>query len=170
MVTRGTMQTDTASSPPLSPEPVTPSAWRVRMELFAISFVALFLELMVIRWAPSVVRMVAYYANLMLISSFLGLGVGAMLARRPRKLLTLFPILLALDVAFLLLAREIALPVSDDEARFYASAARWINYLTLGGVFFFNAAVFVPLGQRLGELFESLSVLQAYAWDLGGSL
>src|SRR5271157_1343199 len=41
------------------------------LELFCLSFLALFLELMVIRWAPAVVRLVAYYANLMLISSFL---------------------------------------------------------------------------------------------------
>ena len=44
--------------------------------MFALSFTALFLELMVIRWVPSVVRLVAYYANLMLLSSFLGLGVS----------------------------------------------------------------------------------------------
>ena len=44
--------------------------------LFAMSFIALFLELLLIRWAPSVVRLVAYYANLLLVSSFLGLGLG----------------------------------------------------------------------------------------------
>ena len=40
--------------------------------LFALSFLSLFLELMVIRWVPGSVRLVAYFANLMLISSFLG--------------------------------------------------------------------------------------------------
>ena len=44
-------------------------------QLFALSFTSLFLELMLIRWVPAVVRLVAYYANLMLISSFLGLGL-----------------------------------------------------------------------------------------------
>jgi len=34
---------------------------------------SLFLELMVIRWVPSVMKMVAYYAKFMLISSFLEL-------------------------------------------------------------------------------------------------
>jgi len=37
------------------------TAVRHGLELFLLSFLALFLELMVIRWAPSVVRMVAYY-------------------------------------------------------------------------------------------------------------
>ena len=49
----------------------------MKAEMFALSFTALFLEMMVIRWVPSVVHLVAYYANLMLLSSFLGLGAGA---------------------------------------------------------------------------------------------
>ena len=54
----------------------------MRLEMFALSFAALFLEMMVIRWVPSVVHLVAYYANLMLLSSFLGLGAGAMASGR----------------------------------------------------------------------------------------
>ena len=53
-----------------------------RWQMFILSFTALFHELMVIRWVPSVVGLVAYYANLMLLSSFLGLGVGALTADR----------------------------------------------------------------------------------------
>src|SRR2546423_218014 len=65
-------------------------------QLFMLSFAALFLELMVIRWVPSTMRFVAYYANLMLISSFLGLGIGAMLAGRKWNLFAWFaPLLLA---------------------------------------------------------------------------
>ena len=60
----------------------SPTGRGLAMRLFLVSFAALFLELMVIRWVPSMVRFVAYYANLMLISSFLGLGIGAMLSRR----------------------------------------------------------------------------------------
>ena len=56
---------------------------------------------MVIRWVPSEVRLVAYYANLMLVSSFLGLGLGAILGTRQWKLFRFFPILLALDILFL---------------------------------------------------------------------
>jgi len=48
-----------------------------------------------IRWATSVVRLVAYYANLPLISSFLGLGVGAMLARKRKSMFEYLPFLLA---------------------------------------------------------------------------
>src|ERR1035438_6015480 len=55
---------------------------RMKWQMFGLSFTALFLELMVIRWVPSVVPFIAYYANLMLLSSFLGLGVGAMAGKK----------------------------------------------------------------------------------------
>src|SRR5512134_2768295 len=74
---------------------------RPHLRLFTLSFLSLFLELTIIRWVPGSVRLVAYYANLMLISSFLGIGLGAMLAERGGKLVRWFPALLAIDVLFL---------------------------------------------------------------------
>jgi hypothetical protein len=140
------------------------------VELFWVSFIALFLELMMIRWAPSVVRLVAYYANLLLISSFLGLGTGAMLAASRRPRLERLPLLLAIAVAFLMAVQGIALPESAGEQRFYSEVGKWRGYLSLAGIFVTNAALFLPLGGRIGELFDRLPPLNAYAWDLGGSL
>jgi hypothetical protein len=57
------------NSPPTPPR-------EFKLQLFCRSFVGLFLEMMLVR-VPPVVHLVAYYANLMLLSSFLGLGVGA---------------------------------------------------------------------------------------------
>jgi hypothetical protein len=148
----------------------SPRPRRAGVELFCVSFIALFLELMMIRWAPSVVRLVAYYANLLLISSFLGLGIGAMLPAARRPSLARLPILLALAVAFLLAARGIALPESGGEHRFFGEAGTLAGYVGLVGIFATNAALFVPLGARIGELFDQLPPLNAYAWDLGGSL
>jgi SAM-dependent methyltransferase len=143
---------------------------RKGLELFCLSFIALFLELMVIRWAPSVVRLVAYYANLMLISSFLGLGVGAMIGRSRKSMFPWLLALLAGSVGFLLLAQYATLPSTEGERRFYGQVPQLINYLSLVGIFVTNAIVFLPLGQRIGAIFEQLPPLQAYSWDLGGSL
>ena len=140
------------------------------IRLFALSFLSLFLELMMIRWVPGAIRLVAYYANLMLISSFLGIGLGAMLAERRANLIRWFPALLAADVLFLVLCRNILLPGNPAELRFMAFEGGLTNYLVLLGVFFLNAALFVPLGEQIGQLFQRLSNLRAYAWDLGGSL
>jgi hypothetical protein len=148
-----------------------PSRIPLRWQMFILSFTALFLELMVIRWVPSVVRLVAYYANLMLLSSFLGLGVGAMASSRPWRLFGWFPVLLAIYIGALLLSRELALGNSSAEMRFYSpTQLQLTNYAILFGLFMINALVFVPIGQQMGVLFGQLPRLSAYAWDLGGSL
>ena len=38
------------------------------------------------------------------------------------------------------------------------------------GIFLFNTALFVTLGEKIGQLFNSLPPLRAYSWDLSGSL
>jgi hypothetical protein len=141
-------------------------AWR----LFALSFLCLFLELMVIRWVPGSIRLVAYFANLMLISSFLGIGLGAMRAERGADLIRWFPALLALDVLFLCFCRNVLLPGSSSELRFTSIGVGVANYVVLLTVFVLNAALFVPLGEQIGRQFQRLPSLRAYAWDLSGSL
>jgi hypothetical protein len=138
--------------------------------MFALSFTALFLEMMVIRWVPSVVHLVAYYANLMLLSSFLGLGAGAMAGGRRWNLFGWFPTFLALDIGMLLLARNAVLGTSSSEAHFFALPPSMFHAFVLVRIFALNALLFVPLGQRMGALFNSLPRLTAYAWDLAGSL
>ena len=142
----------------------------MKWEMFALSFTALFLEMMVIRWVPSVVHLVAYYANLMLLSSFLGLGLGAMAAGRKWDLLGWFPAFLACDIGMLLMDRNAAIGASTSELRFYALPPSLLQAFVLFRIFAANALVFAPLGQRMGALFNSLPRLSAYAWDLAGSL
>ncbi len=125
---------------------------------------------MVIRWAPAVVRLIAYYANLMLISSFLGLGVGAIVGKKRKSLFAWLPALMLINIAWLLIAHFITLPTTAAESRFYTPNPQLVRYVCLVGIFVSNAIVFVPLGQRIGSLFEALPPLLAYSWDLGGSL
>ena len=159
------------ASPALSVTESTDANARQRgLELFCLSFVALFLELMVIRWAPAVVRLIAYYANLILISSFLGLGVGAIVGKRRKLLFGWLPALLLINVVWLLIAHFITLPTTTAESRFYTPNPQLVRYVSLVGIFVSNAGMFVPLGQRIGSIFEELPSLLAYAWDLGGSL
>lgn len=139
-------------------------------QLLALSFAALFLELMVIRWVPCVIRFVAYYANLLLISSFLGLGIGAMLSARGWRLFRWFPLLLAIYIGALLLSQPVTMPGSASEIRFYLLDFPLVSYGVLTLIFALNAALFVPLGEKIGSLFEELPNLRAYSWDLVGSL
>lgn len=140
------------------------------LRLFTLSFIALFLELMVIRWVPSEVRLVAYYANLMLVSSFLGLGIGAILSARGWNLFRLFPLFLTVDIGFLVALGGVSLPGSAGELRLSLVDHRALAYISLVLVFSLNALVFVPLGEKIGVQFQRLPPLRAYVWDLLGSL
>lgn len=142
----------------------------VRLALLLTSFLALFLELMLIRWVPTSVLQVAYFANLLLISSFLGLGLGALLSSR-RDWFHLFPVFLLAEVLLVVACKGHVIPVPGGEVRFGGAApGSVLGYSGLLGSFALNTLTFVPLGQRLGRLFQRLPALQAYTWDLAGSL
>src|SRR5208283_3647552 len=143
---------------------------RMKWEMFALSFTALFLEMMVIRWVPSIVHLVAYYANLMLLSSFLGLGAGAIASGKKWNLFGWFPAFLACDIGMLLLDRNVVIGTSEGEAHFFAASPSLLQAFALIRIFVVNALVFVPIGQRMGVIFNALPRLTAYSWDLAGSL
>lgn len=58
-----------------------------RLRLFCLSFFVLFFELALIRWLGAEIRIFAYFNNLVLVSCFLGFGVGYFRARSSAPLL-----------------------------------------------------------------------------------
>ena len=50
------------------------------LRLFLVSFLVLFLEVALIRWMPAYIRLLSYFSNFILLASFLGIGVGCLLA------------------------------------------------------------------------------------------
>ena len=137
--------------------------------LFLVSFLALFLELLIIRWVPSVVRVVAYYGNVMLLSSFLGLGCGVLLTRRELRLHRLFAPLLLLLVVGLNLLSGVRFRQGPDELRLLFEGGSTTT-LPIVAIFSLNALLFVPLGDLIGIYFRRMPPLRAYAWDLGGAI
>jgi len=151
------------------------------VELLAASFVVLFQELALIRWLPVEVRVVGYFPNLILLSAFLGLGVGALQARA-KSLMWMWPVgLLGL----------VAGAWGMGRVAFTANAVTehlWLLYvdlpegapvvegirLPLIAVFSLSAFTFVPLGQYVGVRLETFrthsSALWGYSLDLAGSL
>ena len=51
--------------------------------LFVVSVLGLFLELMLIRWISTEIRIFAYLQNTVLVVCFLGLGMGCWTCRQP---------------------------------------------------------------------------------------
>src|SRR5262245_20541192 len=73
-----------------------------RPRLVLLSFLMLFVELAIIRWAGANVVYLAYFSNLVLLGSFLGIGLGFLWAGRGgRPLFPFAPVVLALLVAFI---------------------------------------------------------------------
>ncbi|MBI4034953.1 MAG: hypothetical protein HY381_00970, partial [Candidatus Chisholmbacteria bacterium] len=52
---------------------------RLKTNLFLTSFLILFLELALIRFIPAHIKLVGYFTNLILLGTFLGLGLGLLL-------------------------------------------------------------------------------------------
>src|SRR5207245_2067906 len=71
--------------------------------LMLISLLSLFLELLLIRWVASEIRVFAYFKSLVLIACFLGFGLGCYLCRRRVSVL---PILVPLLTLVLLIRSE----------------------------------------------------------------
>src|SRR5579871_5829070 len=63
--------------------------------LFVASVVALYFELVVIRYLSSEIRVFAYLKNLSLVASFFGIGLGMIVGKPPEKLKRFFPLIAA---------------------------------------------------------------------------
>ena len=76
----------------------------VERNLFLLSLGSLFLELLIIRWISTEIRVFAYFKNMALIACFLGLGIGYATARRYKSmwisLIVLWLLVLSLRMPF----------------------------------------------------------------------
>jgi hypothetical protein len=155
-----------------------------RYYLFAISFISLFLELLLIRWIGSEIRIFAYFRNLVLISCFLGLGIGFNIKRfRPGLVwsLVLMSILVALahpraELAGVSLRKIPEYLVFSEFHYWYSSGESTllkmgVGFLMTAVVVVLLAGIFVPYGRVLGDIFErSDNRIRDYSINLLGSL
>src|SRR6476646_7390138 len=144
------------------------------MALFVSSFLVLFLETALIRWLPAYVRLLAYFSNFILLASFLGIGVGCLLATRRRNLIAWFPLIqFAVILAVDRLRLEVALP--STSTIYFSSGTRAPvvpveSTLLLPLLFTSVAALFVTVAHRMGRDLSGRPPLRAYVVNLLGSL
>jgi hypothetical protein len=142
--------------------------------LFLSSFLVLFLEIALIRWVPAYVRLLAYFSNFILLASFLGAGLGCLLAGRRRSLFPLFPLVqLLVIVAVDRLRLEVAVP-SSTSIYFSSGTAEKIvaveSTRLLPLLFVIVAVLFLTVAQRMGRELLTRAPLRAYTINLLGSL
>jgi len=144
------------------------------MALFVSSFLVLFLETALIRWMPAYIRLLAYFSNFILLASFLGIGIGCLLATRRRNLFVWFPLIqLAVIVAVDRLRLEVALPSTSTIYFSSGTTAPVIpveSTLLLPLLFVSVAVLFVSVAHRMGRDLSGRPPLRAYVINLLGSL
>jgi hypothetical protein len=142
--------------------------------VFLASFLVLFLEVALIRWMPAHVRLLSYFSNFILLASFLGIGVGCLLAPARIRLFGWFPLLQAAVIAVVYFFRiEVAVPTSGDI--FFSSGTPQKQVLVettllLPVLFVIVAALFATVAQRMAREMSTLPPLRAYTINIFGSL
>ncbi|MDP7017435.1 MAG: methyltransferase domain-containing protein [Pirellulaceae bacterium] len=156
-------------------------------KIFMISALGLFLELMLIRWIGTEIRIFAYLQNTVLIVCFLGLGIGCFTCRKQASLRQILIPLLALTAILSIpqtryVAAKITnlLSVMSDlliwESALNAGVWTTIYRVSLGLALTLSLMallweVFVPIGRILGRAIDSHdNVIQAYSINVLGSL
>jgi predicted membrane-bound spermidine synthase len=144
------------------------------VKVFLASFLVLFLEVALIRWMPAYIRLLAYFSNFILLASFLGIGVGCLLAPSRRRLFTWFPLIQAVVIATVYFFRlEVA--VSTTGSIYFSSGTVEPvvvveSTMLLPLVFLIVAGLFATLAQRMGKEMATLPSLTGYTLNLLGSL
>lgn len=152
------------------------TGWRIGLVTFGI----LALELGLIRWTSSQVRVFAYFNNVLLVCAFLGMGLGVALGRRwPGLVYFVLPLLfvLALPLAFSEPLGLVRMPFPDHTIALWGGemikADAWMvarNLAIFCGLLALVILIFICAGAPLGVLFTRMPILRAYTADLAGSL
>ena len=163
----------------------------IRTETFSMwflalwSFLALFLELLMIRWISSEIRIFAYFKNFVLIACYLGFGLGCYLCRRKVNLLLLLVPIAVLTTMVSLPWKGLRTAVTQISAFVGASSGMqvWglpsftnvsmavVALAMIVPIFGLITFTFVPLGQIIGSFLENAKDgVAAYSANVAASL
>lgn len=153
---------------------------RARWFVFAAAAAGLFAELMLVRWHGSTFQVFGFFKNVSLLACCLGLGMGyALRPDRPCFAPLIVPALSAqFAVLHLLRLTELQFrlnnPIRENLTMGLADAeglsARLVVFGFLLTVFVLTTYTTIPLGQLAGRAMAKQEKLEAYGWNLGGSL
>lgn len=154
---------------------------RRKVELALISFVIVYLELVVIRWLGTEVRIFSYFKNIPLLAAFLGMGAGCILAGRKRDYFRWTPLLLLFEAAVISLAHwggYTHITFVNPLDHYFLGSFDFTNpagavlkgSLMIMGIFILTMALFASLGEKLGQCLNEFSALEGYTINVAFSL
>lgn len=161
----------------------------VLAHLFLASLCALYVEITLIRWISTEVRIFAYFQNLALIACFLGFGVGCYRAKRPKSVLLSLLAMTALVALVHMPSRiwKFFLTMHSGLLSLSSDAALWgflqpiprdvevlitvLSALVVALFLLLLVAIMIPLGQWVGYYLDAAGeAVSAYSVDLLGSV
>ena len=150
------------------------------LHILVLSIFMLFLELFLIRWISTEVRIFAYVNNLVLLACFIGIGAGCYFSNKNINILWSF---ICLAILILAVNSDAFKKITDllggfSDSHIWYQVLRPNNIIpAVNGIiltifmFAMLASVFVPLGQKLGDLFNTHShIIIAYSFNVVGSI
>ena len=143
---------------------------RDRLELFLASFLMLFVELVLIRWAGAYVVYLSYFANFILLGSFLGIGIGFLRARKPPDLFRFAPVVLALFLGLVVGFPATIDRTGGDLVYFGVQTHGLPVWLMLPFVFIATALTMTTVAHGVATRFARFPALEAYRLDILGSI
>ena len=144
-----------------------------RIQLLLASFLMLFVELVLIRWAGAYVVYLSYFSNFVLLGSFLGIGLGFLRAHKGAGPLHVG----AVDPLAVFVGLVKVFPVADrsDGRRPRSTSARSRRtglpiWVVLPFVFLGVAAIMTMIAYGVAQRFRRFPALEAYRLDILGSI
>lgn len=167
----------------VEPQQLGGSSYR---QLVLVSLLSLFVEMLMIRWISSEIRIFAYFKNFVLVACFLGFGLGCYLCRRrvqfmamtaPLLLLTvilkapLSPLRRSIDALPHLLGASVEVHVWGVPAMPTSWAGMLLALAFVVPLFAVIATAFIPFGQLVGWYLENApNGVAAYSVNVLASL
>jgi hypothetical protein len=143
---------------------------RDRAELFFASFLMLFVELVLIRWAGAYVIYLSYFANFILLGSFLGIGIGFLRARRGPDLFRWAPVILALFIG-LVKGFPVTIDRTGGDLVYFGVQQHGLPvWVMLPAVFGATALTMASIAHGVAVRFLKFSALDAYRLDILGAI
>jgi hypothetical protein len=132
----------------------------------------LFLELSLIRWSGAQIVHLSYFSNFVLLGSFLGIGLGFLRAAKPDRALPYYSPVALLGLIGFVSAYPVTVDRTNADVIYFTSLGTsgppiW---LTLPLIFLAVAAIMAGPGELVADCFTQLPRLDAYRYDLIGSL
>lgn len=145
----------------------------LRVRLVALCFLMLFVELALIRWLGGNILYLSYFSNIVLLGSFLGIGLGFLWSHRSgHSLLRYTPLVFGLLV---LVVHNVPVNVvaTGGDLIFFGGELKPDGpprEIVLPVIFLAVAALLACIGNGIAETFEKMRNLDAYQFDLVGSI